>query len=312
MKRDAPTTIFSDTSSHPMLTLPLPPLDDPEGEAVPQSLPPVIDAHVHLFPEPLFHAIWAWLDQWAWPIRYRLNSEAIVQFFIERGVDRIVGLHYAHAPGIARSLNKAMAKLCRQHPQVIGTATVFPGEEDAAAILREGFDLGLAGVKLHAHVQFFSMESKAMHEVYEVCAAAGKPIVMHVGREPKNPVFPYPVDPYVLCEVGKVEQVLQQYPELKVCVPHMGADEFAQYKRLLETYDNIWLDIAMTQADYLPVPEPMPPLSGFRLDRVMYGTDFPHIPYAWDRELKSIVRQDLPDTALKRVLGENALEFFQQ
>ena len=43
----------------------------------------------------------------------------------------------------------------------------------------------------------------------------------------------------------------------------------------------------------------------------MYGTDFPQIPYAWDRELKSIVQQGLPDAALEKLLAANALEFFR-
>jgi uncharacterized protein len=311
MKRDALRTTLAAASTRAMLSSPLPALNDPEGNAVPPALPPIVDAHVHLFPEPLLAAIRDWLDRWAWPVRYRLTSEAIVEFLLSRGVERIIGLHYSHQPGLARDLNRFMARFCSQYPQVVGTATVFPGEEHAAAILRKAFDMGLVGVKLHAHVQAFSMDSAAMHEIYQVCAASGKPIVMHVGREPKSPTFPYPVDPYDICAVEALEHVLRQYPELRVCVPHLGADEFTDYRRLLDTYENIWLDIAMTQADYLPVPEPIPPLGGFRPDRVMYGTDFPQIPYAWDRELKSVVQQDLPDAALEKLLGANAIDFFR-
>lgn len=311
MKRDSSGITSTQTSAQPMLSAPLPALNDREGDAVPPALPPIVDAHVHLFPEPLFTAIWGWLDRWAWPVRYRLTSEAVIEFLLSRGIERIVGLHYAHQPGLARDLNRSMARLCRRYPQVIGTATVFPGEPDATAILREAFDTGLLGVKLHAHVQCFSMDSTGMHQIYEVCADHAKPIVMHVGREPKSPEFPYPVDPYDICSADKVEHVLRQYPELRVCVPHLGADEFGAYQRLLGTYDNIWLDIAMTQADYLPVPKPIPPLGEFRLDRVMYGTDFPHLPYAWDRELKMLVQQGLPGPALERILGANAIEFFR-
>ncbi|NBB84040.1 MAG: amidohydrolase family protein [Alphaproteobacteria bacterium] len=55
---------------------------------------------------------------------------------------------------------------------------------------------------------------------------------------------------------------------------------------------------------------PPPPLATFRPDRVLYGTDFPNVPYAWDRELKRLVECGLPDRHLSRVLGENALELF--
>ena len=46
-----------------MINTPLPGIDDPEGAGIPASSPPVIDAHVHLFPDVLFEAIWQWFDQ---------------------------------------------------------------------------------------------------------------------------------------------------------------------------------------------------------------------------------------------------------
>lgn len=292
-----------------MPDLPLPALGDPEDNRIPGDIPFVVDAHVHLFPDMLFEAIWAWFDQFGWPIRYRLDSPKVIEFMLSRGVSHIVGLHYAHKPGIARQLNGYMAKLCSRYPQVTGTATVFPGEEDAAGILKEAFQLGLNAVKLHAHVQGFRLDSSGMREIYEVCSAFDKPLVMHVGREPKNPYFDYPVDPYLICKAEKVEQVIKDYPGLRVCVPHLGADEFDAYRRMIEQYDNLWLDTTMVLADYLPNSVP-PPLSQMRVDRIMYGTDFPHIPYAWDREIKKLNQLGLTPESLDLILAENALGFF--
>ena len=140
-----------------MLQTPLPALNDREGNHVPESLPEIIDAHVHLFPDNLFESIWQWFEKYGWPIRYRLSSPEIIEFLLSRGVSRIVGLHYAHRPGIAGELNTYMAKLCRSFPQLTAMATVFPGEEKASQILTEAFDMGLSGVKLHCHVQCFDM-----------------------------------------------------------------------------------------------------------------------------------------------------------
>lgn len=292
-----------------MVNLPLPGVDDIEHDAIPESLPEVVDAHVHLFPDGFFQAIWYWFEHHAWPIRYRLNSSEIIDFLLGRGIGRIVGLHYAHKPAAARALNRYMADLCAKHPELTGTATVFPGEEDARGILEEGFQLGLAGVKLHAHVQCFHMDSPAMHEVYEVCSIHDKPLVMHVGREPKNPYFPYPVDPYSTCRADKLEQVLREYPGLRVCVPHLGSNEYAEYQSMLERYDNLWLDTAMVITDYLPDHYP-PKLVELRSDRIMYGTDFPHIPYAWDREIRQICSSGLSEESLERILSKNCLELF--
>ena len=292
-----------------MLAWPFPIEPDPEGEKVPPSLPFIVDAHVHLFPDPLFEAIWQWFEQFAWSIRYKLKAGEVIDFLLSRGISHIVALHYAHKPGMARMLNAYMADLCSLRPQVTGTATVFPGEEDARAILEEAFQLGLHGVKLHAHVQCFRMDSDAMHEICDVCVDYGKPLVMHVGREPKNPDYPYTCDPYSICRSDKLEQILIDYPGLKVCVPHLGANEFTAYKELLERYDNLWLDVSMVIADYLPNSDP-PRLADMRADRIMYGTDFPHIPYAWDRELKRLCELGLPEQSMELILGRNAAELF--
>lgn len=286
----------------------LPAVEDQEGERVPGGLPPVMDAHVHLFPDALFEAIWAWFDRFAWPVRYRLTSLRIIEFLASRGVERILGLHYAHRPGMARQLNSHMAGLCREYSFLTGTAAVFPGEGDAVSIITEAFGMGLAGVKLHAHVQYFSMDDRAMHQIYEVCSLHHMPLIMHVGREPRNPYYPYERDPYEICGASKLEAVLKCYPDLKICVPHLGAGEFEEYRGLLESYDNLWVDTAMVLAEYLP-GQKAPALSEWRPDRIMYGTDFPMLPYAWDREIRRLAALGLPNDFLQGLLSQNALEF---
>lgn len=288
-------------------TPPLPALDDEEGLKLPKSLPPVVDAHVHLFPDGLFEAIWRWFDQYGWPIRYKLHTPEVLAFLLSRGVSRVVALAYAHKPGMARFLNTYMAEVMRAEPRVLGLATVFPGEEGATAILEEAFAAGLKGVKLHCHVQCFAPDAPELHEVYAACAKAGRPLVMHAGREPASPQ--YKCDPHALCSAERVERVLQAHPTLKLCVPHMGADEFDAYARLLERYDTLWLDTTMAVADYFPMAPPRRALE-VRPERILYGTDFPNLPYAWDRELKKLLELKLGDTVEAGVLGQNALRLF--
>jgi predicted TIM-barrel fold metal-dependent hydrolase len=289
------------------LNSPLPAIDGAGGESVPAGMPFVIDAHVHLFPDNLFEAIWQWFDRYGWPIRYRLSAEAIVSFLTSRGIGHIVALQYAHKPGVARDLNQFLAGFCRRHDAVTGMATVYPGEPDAATILAEAFEAGLSGVKLHNHVQCFELDGPEMQAIYDICSHRQKPLLMHVGREPKSPA--YPCDPYELCRADKVETVLKQHPQLNICVPHLGADEFDEYRRLIEDYDSLWLDTTMTLGGYLPF-EGVPDLKQLRADRIIYGTDFPNLPYAWDRELKAVAAMNLPDGRLRRLMAENAIELY--
>ena len=43
---------------------------------------------------------------------------------------------------------------------------------------------------------------------------------------------------------------------------------------------------------------------------MLYGTDFPNIPYAWDRELSKLLALKLGDDAEAGLLGQNALDLY--
>ena len=65
----------------------------------------------------------------------------------------------------------------------------------------------------------------------------------------------------------------------------------------------------MVLTDYFPIEE-IVGLKDYRLQRIMYGSDFPNIPYAWDRELKWLAESGLPIDGLERILNKSACDFF--
>jgi predicted TIM-barrel fold metal-dependent hydrolase len=285
------------------------PILDPEGTSVPAGVARVVDAHVHLFPPAVFEAIWRWFDQHAWHVRYRLHAEQVVDFQRARGVARIVALHYAHKPGMARWLNGWIADLARAHPGfVVPLGTVLPGEPDADAIVAEALGpLGLHGLKLHCHVQRMPADDPRIEPVYAACEAAGRPVVIHAGREPS--LAAYGVDTRALCGADQVARVLERHPKLALVVPHLGADEYEAYGALLERFENLWLDTTMAIGGFL-APGPPRALFPARAERLLYGTDFPNVPYAWDRELRTVLAAGLPPDARDALLAGNALRLF--
>jgi hypothetical protein len=291
-----------------MLKPHLPSLDDTEGQTIPDGFPRVIDGHVHVFPHGIFNAVRRWFDENAWHIRYELTTSGVFDFLLSHGVGHIIALQYAHAPGIAGHLNSYLAQKCRQYPnRVTGLATVFPGEKNAGTILQEAFDAGLGGLKLHAHVQCFDIDADDTRHLFDICQSNDKPVVIHFGKEPKSPV--YRCDPYMICGADKLARVLDDFPGLNICVPHLGFSETREYKTLIEKYDNLWLDTTMVLTDYFPIEERID-IRKYRIDRIMYGSDFPNIPYAWDRELKWLRDLRLSDDELDRILNKNAADFY--
>lgn len=289
------------------LDLPLAALNDVEGSHVPAGLA-VVDAHVHLFPPRVYDAIWRWFETNAWPIRYKLYAEQTVDFLAARGVQRVVGLHYAHVPGMARDLNRFVAGFARERPIVWPLGTVLPGEPDAGAIAAEAIEeLGLKGLKLHCHVQRFAVDDPRLDPVWEVCVRNRATVVVHAGREPSLPA--YKADIQALCSAAATRRLLTRWPELRLVVPHLGADEIEPYLGLLAEFPNLWLDTTMMLADFFPQRVAAEWLHAWG-HRILYGSDFPNLPYAWDRELKKLVAMGLPAETLQAIAAGNAARAF--
>ena len=77
----------------------------------------------------------------------------------------------------------------------------------------------------------------------------------------------------------------------------------------MRRHDNLWLDTTMAVGGFFEEGPPAE-LLRWRPERIIYGTDFPNVPYAWDRELKRLVASGLPDASLERLLGRNAAELW--
>ena len=221
--------------------LPLPAFDDEDGPRLGDDLPPVFDAHVHIFADALFAAIWRWFDTNGWPIRHKLTARDVVAFLRTRGVDGALLLHYAHKPGIARAMNGFVKDIVDESGGfAIGTATVCPGEPDQVAIVDDAFTAGLRGIKLHCHVQGVAVDDARLFPIYELCQSRNQVVVVHAGREPWSNALP--VDPHAVCAVQRTARVIANFPRLRMVVPHLGADEFDEYAALMKSCDTLWLD----------------------------------------------------------------------
>jgi uncharacterized protein len=269
---------------------------------------PVVDAHVHLFPDKLFDAIWNWFDQNAWPIVERSYSDQILTTLEDNQVDYAVGLCYAHRPGLAESLNGYMADLAGRHPKLIALGTIFPGEPEQEVILEQAFETHqLRGIKLHCHVQRVAPDADEMAEVCEAVCKHNGVMIIHAGRAP---VLPYmQADILKICSVDKTARMLKRFPDMKTIVPHLGMDEYQEYRDLLKDYDNLYLDTTMAIGGYFGGEPPIEKLEDIS-DRVLFGTDFPNLPYPYDRELLALRSSGLSPEALDRILASNAKKLF--
>lgn len=268
----------------------------------------IVDAHVHFFPERLAEAIRRWFGEHAWDIRYRIPVGEAVRTLREGGIDRCVVLPYAHKPGMAAALNDFTSQLAREYPEVVPCCTVFPGEEGVEALLDDALgERGFHGVKIHSHVMRVAPDDPRLDPVWRASARHRKPVVIHCGREPAS--GGYGTDVRALSGASLLRRALARHPDAICIVPHLGMDEPAAFEALLDEFPNLYLDTTMAIAGYFPDAPDLEMLRR-RPDRILYGTDFPNLPYEWERELRIVrgLRLPPPDEAL--ILSGNAVRLF--
>jgi hypothetical protein len=270
----------------------------------------VIDTHVHGFPDRLFDAIWAYFEQNYWYIHYKLYAEQVIDFMTAAGVQRFPLLLYAHKPNISHDLNTWMHDMGNNHPEILPFGTIHPEDQDIDAELDRALgrdQLDLRGLKLQISVTDFDPGIPAMDPVYEALLRHDKILVMHVGT-----------GPVANGHVGivKLRPVLERYPDLKLQVPHLGSYEYLPFFDLVRDYPNVYFDTAMI---FVGSKGPFPDRFDFETmldafleiqDHVMFGSDFPNIPYRYDVALNSISGLQIPEDTKHKIYFDNAAKFY--
>jgi len=269
---------------------------------------PVIDAHVHVFPARLFEAVRAWFETHAWVFHDQGLVDDLIRRQFENGAAGLVLMAYAHRPGVAEMINRNTGRLLRVFPHAAGLAAVHPEDASPRDVLRQArAEFGLCGAKLHCHVMRRAPDDPALFPVYEALCEWGGVLNIHAGKEPA--IDAYGTDVRALSGAARVAPVLERFPEMKVVVPHLGFDEVDAFLGLLGAHPNLYLDTTMVLGGYFPVEVDRGQLVR-HADRILYGSDYPHIPYDMETEVRALMALDLGHEPVRRILHDNAARLF--
>ncbi|MEW6335246.1 MAG: amidohydrolase family protein, partial [Thermodesulfobacteriota bacterium] len=202
----------------------------------PGRLPgPIVDFHVHLFPDRLFDAIRRqFMADYGWNVLHPLYWRESLAYLQERGVGTSVYSNYAHRPGVARGLNDWNLSVLDHTPNLYCFAAFHPGDDDGLAMAESLLDHPrILGFKLQLLVQRFFPDDSRLLPLYELVMERGKRLLLHVGTGPVGNEF---------VGVLPFRRLLARYPGLPAIVAHMGALEYEAFGALLADHPGLMMD----------------------------------------------------------------------
>jgi hypothetical protein len=269
---------------------------------------PCVDAHVHLHPPALAQAIERWFVGHGWVNAHPFDPTAVAATLRARGVGRFCFFSYAHRPGMARELNRWLAATAASLPGALALGTLHPDDPDLDDVAREATGtLGLRGFKFHHSVQRFRVDDPRLFPVYARAEAAGHVFVLHAGTMPYR-------DPFT--GVEPFRRLMERFPRLRASVAHMGAFQSPEFLALLAGYPHLYVDTTMAMS---PRATPFVGVDPAAVtdadlvrhqDRIMFGSDFPLIPYDYDEERRWAWERGLDEGVRRKIFHDNAVRFF--
>ena len=277
------------------------------------GLPGVVDVHVHFMEPTIMAKVWAYFDAAGpklgrpWPITYRGTDDERVAHLRSLGVKRFSALSYAHRPDMAEWLNDWAADFADRTPGCLPCATFYP-EPRAAAYVAQRLALGTELWKVHVQVGAFYVTDPLLDPAWSAIEEAGSPVILHAGSGPVGTAYTGP---------EPVADLLARHPDLPLVIAHLGAPEYADFMTLAERYPQVRLDTTMAFTDFFEeLGAPFPGELRERLralglaGKVLLGSDFPNIPYAYEHQLDALERLDLGADWLEAVYWGNAAALF--
>lgn len=270
----------------------------------------IIDVHTHFMPESVLRKVWAYFDSAGpltgrpWPIAYRDEEQVRLKTLRGFGVRAFTSLVYPHKPEMAAWLNGWSAEFAARTPDCLHTATFFP-EPDAERYVADALDAGARIFKVHIQVGDFSPADPLLEPVWGLLSDAGIPVLIHCGSGPAPGRFTGP---------GPIAELLHRFPRLRLIIAHMGAPDYTEFLDIAAGHPLVHLDTTMNFTDFFESRDAFPVAELPRLvdlgDRILFGSDFPNIPYPYAHALHALERLDLGDAWLRDVCYANAARLF--
>lgn len=244
-------------------------------------------------------------------LSFAKSDEQMAQEFIDAGViGMLVGWDTETNTGIEPMSNDYVASMAERFPDafIAGFACVDPWKGKAAINEAERCikDLGMRGLKFQGAAQGFFANDKRFYPLWEKCQEWGIPIQLHTGSTGLGAGMPGGggIKLKYCRPIPYIDDIAADFPELKIICLHPAYPWQEDAIAMAIHKSNIYFDLSGYAPKYFPEPLKKE-IKGRLKDRVMFGSDYPIIPFA--RLFSEWEQEGYSEEILKGVFYRNAI-----
>jgi uncharacterized protein len=209
--------------------------------------------------------------------------------------------------------NEYVAEYVQRHPdRLVGFAAVDPCDSDPAGELESAVQgLGLKGLKLSPVYQNFALLDPRMQPVYQKAQQLTIPILFHMGASfaRRTPIkFGHP---------EQLEDIALAFPDLKMCIAHMGHPWQLETIVLLRKHPHIYADLSGMHTHPWELYNTLRMALEYGvLHKLFFGTDFPF--YTAEQTISGLMRAselaqtarlpEIPRERIKEIIHHDSLK----
>ena len=262
----------------------------------------VIDAHTHIFPDPLARkatvATADYFDLPEPPNHYGTVGE-LVAVLEEAGIDYALVFSAATTAHQVEHINRYILAECRKQPKFIPCGTLHADYQNYREELRWLRDHGVHGIKIHPEFQHFTLDDERLFPMFEEMERHDMFLIAHMGDPRVNVSGP-----------ERMIRVASAFPRLRCIGAHLGnwGDWDIEKIRPLAKLPNVYTDIS-SSFSYVKDRAPLMAILGeYDPTHVFFGSDYP----IWcpKKELEKTRKLGLPEDLLADILFHNFARFY--
>lgn len=266
---------------------------------------PVIDVHVHAFPDALAQrAVKSLADHGGVKAAYDGTVAGLVGSMDRAGIDMSIIQPVATKPSQVEPINDWAAEINAPgspwRGRIVAFGAMHPDFEDPAREIARMREMGLSGLKMHPDYQDFVPNEPRLARIYGAATAERMWMLLHAGGD---------IGPQTSYGTPEVyAQVLDAHPDMKVILAHLGGWSLWEASAEHIIGRDVYLDTAYTPGR-LPDEEFVRLVRDHGVDKVLFGSDGPY--GGQDVELARLRATGLTPAELAAVEGGNAARLIE-